>query len=343
MTKAAPFLASLLLSLALCGNAGADVVTLANGDRISGLITHKGKDRLEIRTLYAGKVALAWRQVVSVVSERPLVVQRRSDDELIRGPLVAALSDALAIETEHGQVVEVPLADVQHINPTPAESGRGIMYKGRANLAASASSGNSDTRRLQGDASFTATARTYRYTLAASGEVQQERRATNTYEWRLGADFDRFTRRDRKRFVYARSSLEHDRFADIRLRATTGGGYGWQVVDRPDASLSLRLGVDLVFLERIDDRDEKYPATGWGMRYNHVLLKDKAEFFHEQEGFVELGAPSNLSVLSKTGLRFPVIDSLSASAQLNVDYEGEPGEGRRPYDTALVFGLGYDW
>ncbi|MCB1956683.1 MAG: DUF481 domain-containing protein [Rhodocyclaceae bacterium] len=336
-------LACLVLCLLPAGTAWADVVILTNGDRISGHIAHKGKERLEIRTRYAGKIALAWRHVVSITSEKPLVIQRRSDDELVRGQLVPALADHLAVETATGEVVAIPREDVAHINPTPEESGRGITYKGRANLALSANSGNSDTRRAQGEVKFTATARAFRYSLSAGGEMQEDNDATNTFKWRLGADHDRFTRRDRKRFVYGRTSLEHDRFADIRLRATTGAGYGFQVIDTPDVDLSLRLGVDLVFLERIDDNDEKYPAAGWGVRYNQVILKDKAEFFHEQGGFVELGAPSNLSVLSKTGLRFPVVDTLSASAQLNVDYEGEPGDGRKPYDTALVFGLGYDW
>ncbi|MCB1888689.1 MAG: DUF481 domain-containing protein [Rhodocyclaceae bacterium] len=336
-------LACLILALLLSSVASADVVILSNGDRITGHIAHKGNTRLEIRTRYAGKIALAWRHVVSVTSDKPLVLQRRSDDSLVRGRLVAALPDAVAVETDIGEVVAIPRDDVAHINPTPEESGRGITYKGRANLAMSANSGNSDTRRVQGEVKFGAAARAYRYTLAAGGEMQQDNDATNTFKWRLGADYDRFTRRDRKRFVYGRTSLEHDRFADIRLRATTGAGYGFQVIETEDIDLSLRLGVDLVFLQRIDDDDEKYPAAGWGVRYNQVLLKDKAEFFHEQEGFVEMGAPSNLSVLSKTGLRFPVVDTLSASAQLNVDYEGEPGDGRKPYDTTLVFGLGYDW
>ncbi len=336
-------LACLILGLLPAWSAWADVVILSNGDRITGHIAHKGKDRLEIRTRYAGKISLAWRHVVSLTSDKPLVLQRHSDDELVRGQLVASLPDTVAVETATGEVVAVPRDDVAHINPTPEESGRGITYKGRANLAMSGNSGNSDTRRVQGDVRFSAAARAYRYTLAAAGEMQKDNDATNTFKWRLGADYDRFTRRDRKRFVYGRTSLEHDRFADIRLRAKTGAGYGFQVIDSEDIDLSLRLGVDLVFLQRIDDEDEKYPAAGWGVRYNQVLLKDKAEFFHEQEGFVEMGAPSNLSVLSKTGLRFPVVDTLSASAQLNVDYEGEPGEGRKPYDTALVFGLGYDW
>ncbi len=335
----------LLVCAALLGAAPAlaDRVELDNGDRISGQIVHKGKERLEIRTRYAGVVAVRWRHVVGVTSERDVTVQRRSDDALVRGRLIVAEPEALAVDTPDLGIVQLPLAEVGFLNPRPDESGRGLVYKGRANVAVSSNSGNSDTRRLYGEAAFSGSARSYRYSFSGSGEAQQEDGETNAFNWRLGADYDRFTRADRKRFVYGRASLQHDRFADIRLRSTTGAGYGWQVFEAPEGSLSLRGGVDLVLLHRIDDRDEKYPAAGWGLRYSRALLKDKAEFFHEQEGFVELGAPSNLSVLTKTGLRFPVVDNLSASAQYNLDYEGEPGAGRESYDATLVLGLGYDW
>ena len=333
----------MLVALVASRSAIGDTVLLANGDRISGQIVHKNKDRLDIRTRYAGTVSVRWSHVVAVTSERQLTIQRRSDDRLVRGTLIAADEDSIAVDTGQEGVVTVPLQDVGFVNPTLAESGRGIVYKGRASLAASANSGNSDTRRLYGETSLSGTARVYRFNLGASGEAQQEGGETNAFKWRLGADYDQFTRRDRRRFVYARASLEHDRFADIRLRSITGAGYGWQIVETAVTSLSMRGGVDLVFLDRIDDDDERYPAAGWGLRYSRSLLSDTARFFHEQEGFVEVGAPSNISVLTKTGLRFPVVDNLNASAQYNLDYEGEPGDGRKSLDASLVVGLGYDW
>lgn len=333
----------MLVALVASRSAIGDTVLLGNGDRISGQIVHKNKDRIDIRTRYAGTVSVRWSHVVAVTSERQLTIQRRSDDQLVRGTLIAADDDSIAVDTGQEGVVTVPLQDVGFVNPTLAESGRGIVYKGRASLAASANSGNSDTRRLYGETSLSGTARVYRFNLGASGEAQQEGGETNAFKWRLGADYDQFTRRDRRRFVYARASLEHDRFADIRLRSITGAGYGWQIVETAVTSLSMRGGVDLVFLDRIDDDDERYPAAGWGLRYSRSLLSDTASFFHEQEGFVEVGAPSNISVLTKTGLRFPVVDNLNASAQYNLDYEGEPGDGRKSLDASLVVGLGYDW
>ncbi|MCB1908445.1 MAG: DUF481 domain-containing protein [Rhodocyclaceae bacterium] len=334
----------LMLSALLAGPpALGDTVLLDNGDRISGKITHKGKDKIDIVTRYAGTLSVRWRHVVAVTSERPLTIQRHSDDELVHGTLIHTEAASLAVDAGRGGVVTVPLDDVGFVNPTLAESGRGIVYKGRASAAASGSAGNSDTRRLYGEVSLAGTARVYRFNLGASGEARQDDGKTNAFNWRLGADYDQFTRRDRRRFVYGRASFEHDRFADIRLRAISGAGYGWQIIDTTATSLSVRGGVDLVFLDRIDDADERYPAAGWGLRYSRALLADKARFFHEQEGFVELGAPSNISVLTKTGLRFPVVDNLNASAQYNLDYEGQPGDDRKALDSSLVLGLGYDW
>ena len=58
----------LLLSAFALSPALADVVLLENGDRISGQIVHKGKDRLDIRTRYAGTVSVRWSHVVAVTS-----------------------------------------------------------------------------------------------------------------------------------------------------------------------------------------------------------------------------------------------------------------------------------
>lgn len=336
-------MAGFACALLLAPPALADQVLLDNGDRISGRILHMGKDKLDIRTPYAGKLSLRRKNVQSILSERPVDVLRASDDAVLHGRLAEAPAGSLTVVDEGDTRNELVLADVAFLNPTIAESGRGIIFKGRANLALSSTGGNNETRRLYGESSLTGTARHYRFSISGRGEEQQDHKRTDAFNWRLAGDLDRFREAARKRFWYGRASLAHDRFADVRLRAALGAGHGWQLLDAPPSALSLRLGGDLVAVRRVTGEDDRYPALGWGLRWNRALGRGKAELFHEQDGFMEIGHPSNVTVISKTGLRLPLIDNLNASAQLNYDWEGKPAEGRHPGDSALFLGLGYDW
>ena len=66
-------LASLALVLVFCANAQAqrtDVVTLANGDRITGEIINLERGRLEFKTDDAGTLYLEWDKLASVVATR---------------------------------------------------------------------------------------------------------------------------------------------------------------------------------------------------------------------------------------------------------------------------------
>ena len=51
----------------------------------------------------------------------------------------------------------------------------------------------------------------------------------------------------------------------------------------------------------------------------------------------------NLFVRTQTGLRWPILGGLDATAQYNVDWENNPEPGRSKPDLALLFSLGYRW
>jgi len=58
---------------------------------------------------------------------------------------------------------------------------------------------------------------------------------------------------------------------------------------------------------------------------------------------VSLEDVGNTLVFTKTGLRIPISDNLTASTQLNVDYANQPAAGRKKLDKTLLFSLGYGW
>lgn len=316
----------------------ADVLTLDNGDRLSGRIEHKSDNTLTLKTQYAGSVSIAWDRVVLIVTDAPVRVMLKDSDQTISSRLLPGAAGRLTFEAGVG---DAALAQVAYINPTPAESGSGVAYSGRATLSWANTRGNSTSNRLYAQGELTARARRYRYALGLKAERAGESGQQSASNWLGDGSFDRFI--DKQRFIYSRASLENNRFNDLRLRSTLGGGYGFQFYETERTKLSLRGGLDYVAIDRETGQDDSYPAAGWGVKFSHRLHALPLELFHEHDGFLNLRNADDVTLRSRSGLRLPVAAGLNASLQLNADWERSPAPGRKSVDTTLLLGLGYDW
>ena len=159
--------------------------------------------------------------------------------------------------------------------------------------------------------------------------------------WLLGGNYDRFI--DAGHFMYGRASMEHDRFKGIEQRDMVGFGYGLQVEDTTQTQFSVRGGLDYVTIDQVNGGNERYPSLGWGVKYSHRLENYRAEMFHEQEGFWNITDFHQITLRTRSGLRIPLLAGITATSQLNVDWERQPEPGRKATDSMLLFGLGYEW
>jgi putative salt-induced outer membrane protein YdiY len=317
----------------------ADQIVLVNGDRLTGKVVSKAEDTLKFRTEYAGDINVRWKDVVSITTDAPVTVMS-ADGELKKVRLERAASGSVGLVSESVSR-EVRLADLAHINPPPHVAGTGVTYKGRVSLLGSASRGNTDDDQVYVEVGLLARAKPYRYAVEARAERKDEAGERTASNGLLAANYDRFL--DKDRFAYARTSLENDEFKDIRFRATAGAGMGWQVFDTEKIELALRGGLDYVVVDRKDGNPENYPALGWGINYSHWLWPERLELFHDQQGFMNLNDPQDITLRTKTGVRLPIGSRLSANAQLKFDYEGDAGPGRSKDDAQILLGLGYQF
>ena len=117
----ASVVALVALGLALCPGATlhaqpkTDVVTLANGDRITGEVKQLDRGRLEFSTDDAGTLYLEWDKLVSVVATR-IVEVVTSDGRRFLGSLGTAGMRSIAVVAPGGTVT-LPMADVTIIRP----------------------------------------------------------------------------------------------------------------------------------------------------------------------------------------------------------------------------------
>lgn len=331
--------------------AHADTITLHNGDRLTGRILHSSPEMLTFETTWAGELKIRRAEVSAIETDKPVTVLRNgapATEELV---LLPGEPGQAQIGTEpqdesrssaaaEGQ--ELPLAQIRYINPRPEESGEGVSYEGRLTLSSSLVRGNSVAERIYAESDLNARALDWRYALTAKFRHEADAHGTTAANWLLGGNYDHFID-GTTHFGYLRSSLERDRFRDIQLRATAGGGYGRQLLQTDRTQLSLRGGVEAVDLRRYVERSEAYPAFGWGLNVTHRVDVLPAELFHDQQGFLNLVDSGQLTIRSRTGVRVPFASGLTASLQLNLDWEREPAMGRRPTDATWLLGLGYAW
>ncbi|MFP5405563.1 MAG: YdiY family protein [Gammaproteobacteria bacterium] len=329
------------LVLAAASPVLADTVSLRNGDRLTGTIRHLSADALTLQTPYAGEVRISRSDIANFETDGDVEYLPYWGATPHRASFSPAQSPGV-VTIENGEGArEIPLSRVAVLKPRPEETENGVAITGQVTLSGAWASGNSDSERASGEADLGARARDWRGKLGLKLRHEREGGQTNADYWLVGGNYDRFM--DESRFRYVRASLEHDRFKDLSLRSTVGGGLGVQLVDSDRTQLSLRGGLDFVTEDRLAAADEGYPAAGWGVTFKHRLKFASAEVFHDQEGYSNLHDTGQMTLRSRSGLRVPISAGLTASLQLNVDWEREPSPGRRPADSAWSLGVGYRW
>ncbi|MFY9329013.1 MAG: DUF481 domain-containing protein [Georgfuchsia sp.] len=337
----------LVFSVFLPAPSIADTVVVSSGERLGGKILHKGKNTLTLQTDYAGKIKIQWDKIVSITTDEPVIIQLDGVDQ----PLKAILndggdSDRIALahyddKTEMREVKNIPLAHILYINPNPDETPNGIAYKGRVNLALTNTSGNSSSSSLLAETEFKARARSFRYGINARGSRGETSGEVTSSNWLVAGNYDHFL--DPGHFLYGRASVERDIFKDIGQRYVVGGGYGLQLIDRERTQLSVRSGLDYVVTNHISDGSEGNPSLGWGVKFTHRLEAYPVEVFHDQDGFLNVNDTNEITLRTRSGLRVPLMAGLTATSQINVDWEHQPAPGRKSTDSVLLLGLGYEW
>lgn len=218
----------------------ADVVIMSNGDRLTGDVVREDGGRLKLKTDYAGVLAIDWDQVRRVKLDEPTSVLL--DDERVVGvESVSQDGDRLILRrVPLSQPMTVAASHVKVIEPEPWELGEGHRLSGSVNFALQNEQGNSPNREL--DLDFELDYRRLRDQFESFGQLEYDTtRGVETPEkWRLNNKCSRFFKRS-PWYASAWLRLNHDYFADVRLRYLVGPAVGYKFVE--GSALNLRTEV----------------------------------------------------------------------------------------------------
>ncbi|MFW6345162.1 MAG: DUF481 domain-containing protein [Halomonas sp.] len=228
-----------------------------------------------------------------------------------------------------------------------AASGTVLAEDGReatASLGLSINKGNTESERYNLAGDYLERSNDHRY--SASLELNRgkdgdgEEDVNNS---RLGVGYDRFF--SGPWYGNSRLSWRQDRQADLRQRYVASIGGGYQFFDDERVRLSAESGPTYLSEEALASGERtREAALRWALDYRHTFSEGALRFFHRHELLVVTDDADDWFLTTRTGLRMPLMDNLSASLQLHYDYNNEPpSSAETEYDATTLVNLTYDW
>jgi hypothetical protein len=225
-----------LLDIAVMAQARTDIVTLANGDRITGEIVRLDRGQLEFKTDDAGTLYLEWDKLVSLVTTR-LVEVTTTDGLMYLGSLGRTTDRVIAV-TSADATAQLAMLDVAEISTIGRSFWRKLEGSFDVGFSYTRSSGiaqlnlNTDTqRRMPGSQSRLAVSWTQ--TQQSGEEGRDDRGAIDLshlrYPWR-------------RWFAAAIGRFETNESLGLELRSQVGGAIGPRLINGNRAELTVGAG-----------------------------------------------------------------------------------------------------
>ena len=309
-------LASFVLA-AFAAPLAADVVTLRNGDRVSGSIVESNEKSLTMKTEFLGEVEIQWEAVVGVEAPGKLYVTSGEGQTLV-GP-VKTVDDKLSVQTPSSGTVDIPLQQVAMLRNEDAEQAYQAsierlrnpkltdFWRGYFGTGLALTAGNAETRSFTNAAAATRqtqrdTIKLYFTSVLAQADLGQAGAGsvTTANAVRGGSRYELNV--SDKMFTFGFVDLEFDEFQSLDLRNVLGGGLGYKLINTDRKTLSLFGGASY---------NQEF--------FNNDITRRSAEIVSGQE--LTLALNDRTSVTE----RFAFYPNMS-----------DTGEFRRQFDTAIT-------
>lgn len=314
----------------------AAVVTLNNGDRVSGELKQMSDGVLTIKSDVFGEVKIPWGNVKQMTSDDGTRLQLQ-DGAQVKGKIVLEQDGAVAVDNVPvGQRQTLARQDIAAINPPFSD---GTHYSGKIDLGGAFNRGNSHDDQLHTSGELVARNPEDRYTL--HWELNEARSADvkTTSNRRVLGQYDMFL--DPRNYMFVNLKAERDELADLNLRSGAGAGYGHQFYDNDLLKLSGELSLNYIREDYESAPDDSFPTLGIGFKYEQKFFNQRLVYFNNFNVDTNLQDTGDVLVRNRMGIRIPVANGINLSTQFNLDYDNEPAPEAKKTDTALIFSLGY--
>jgi len=232
-------------------------------------------------------------------------------------------------------------AEHQEEDPAVAEQPE---WEGTFGAGLSLSSGNTDRRSANALIDAELREEDRRYTLGLDWQYADEAEdgPSELLERRAGvnAKVDFFL--DERSYLLLTADAETDHKAQMELRYSAGVGYGYQIAEEEDWSLSIEAGLSQIKEELVGAEEESFISGRFGYALERGLW-ERWTFSQDGELFPSFEEASDVYMEIDTRLRCDFSDNLYGQFQWLFDWDNSPAVGSERADHRLLFSVGYSF
>lgn len=312
-----------------------DVVTLKNGDRVTGELVQMTGGKVVVKTDWAGDVSVDFEDVATIECSRSLPIEFTTG-EIITGRLEKRGDGTYLVSEVLPSGIPLKLEDVESIaKPEPK------IWSGDFRLGFGYSSGNTDTMSVSAGAEVRRVTDIDTFRIYANTNYEERDNESSAQRTWGGSDYEyNFTERW---YGKAYLILENDKFKDLNLRTTVGVSTGYKFIKEDDMLLQGDIGPAYINENyRGDTEDKDFVALALGERFEWKISEG-------QSLIQTLLVFANTERFSDTLFNFAltykqtVVGALYFDLTVADDYDTEPAEGTKRNDFRMTAGLGYSF
>jgi len=316
-----------------------DTLKLSDGSMLFGKLLSANSGQINFESEHAGSLLIAVKDVQELVSQR-VVVFKFTDGRVIRLPKVKMTREPVTITTQNGPMMYA-LADIDTINPEPWMLGKGHRWTGSMIFALELQSGNTDKQEIDFDLNSVWRQSEVRYTLRASGELDEANETITSDDYTVSAKSDRFL----SDTTYAGANLyfEADKFAHLKRRSMFSVYYGKQWYSKPRLRFSTEPGLAFVSESRTELDQQSYFAFSWNADMHSNALGPNTDSYLNQVGVWNMEDTTDIVINTRIGIRMPVRHKITLNTELKLEYDSGAPADVEELDQTFTIGLGYRW
>lgn len=347
-------LAGALTLVCLTSIAYADIVTLKNGDRITGALVAIKGGNLQLKSEILGDLTIPLAQVATYSSTTPVAVVRKGQ-ETVKGTLVLTPSANWQVNANGQEQALVP-ANVDLIMPADAyhEKYEGPTPKPWQAWKGTAAVGESLNRGNQNTSAFTTSIAAIRerpetvnferhfrstfnfVTLLSHAEQPGSSVTSHTLDTSLREDY----LFDPRLFAFGLGEFQHISTEGLYLRQTYGGGFGFEVLNHPQTTFNLVGGITyqhehFIAASTVTSMDGMFGET-FGKQFTKRTRLDHSFTFYPD--FSQTG---QYRFDTTTVLSLKLNSRLSLNASFIDLYLSNPPAGNKNNNVTFSTGVGY--
>jgi hypothetical protein len=316
-----------------------DVVTLANGDRITGEITILERGRLEFSTDDAGTLYLEWDKLVSLVTKRQVEVLTGSGRRYL-GALAAADVRSLAVVTFAGTTT-LRMAEVTLIEPIGTSFWRkldgsfdvGFNYTQSSGIAQLNVNSSTTYRRLASSIRLTASLTQTQ----TEGEDGTDDRGT------VEGSYLRY--RWPRWFIAAAARFESNASLGLELRSQFGAVIGPRVVNSNRGQLTLGTGLAVNDERGVDVEATQNVEAVFGLEGSfYTYDRPKTNLDVRLQYYPSLSNTGRQRIQLDAGVKRELLKDFFVSLNLYNSYDNRPpNPAASNNDVGVVLSIGWTY